>query len=266
MHFIKLHGAGNDFVFLTGRKEGTKDGLPDQARALCARRTGVGADGLVITELVSVDPAVLDIAVYNADGSVASMCGNALRCAAWRAFQDHGLREMTLIMAGVKHQARVNRDSVSVTAELGPVEMRKVQAVWEGRPVWFDSAFTGTDHVVAVVRDIDTIDAVALGRLVRNHPELDPIGANVNFIQSAGRQQIKIRTYERGVEAETLSCGSGAVASVAIATRRGLVSAGKVTVHNRAGTPLVVRPCSKRDESAFWVSGPVTQVYEGELV
>jgi diaminopimelate epimerase len=263
--FRKMHGAGNDFVLITHPDAtGSPTDWPEQARALCARRTGIGADGLVISTLLGTTPATLEVACYNADGSVATMCGNALRCAAWCAHHDHGLSEMTLLMCGVKHHGQVTADGVSVTAELGEVDMRRLSVVWSGRPVWFDAAHTGTEHVVAVVPDVDDIDAETVGSLVRHHDQLAPLGTNVNFIERIGPQEIKVRTYERGVEAETLSCGSGAVAAVVIATRRGLVTDKPVTVHNRAGTPLTVWPDSGPGKS-YWISGPVTHSFEGAL-
>ncbi|MFG2776877.1 hypothetical protein ACGFY7_03320 [Streptomyces prunicolor] len=94
---------------------------------------------------------------------------------------------------------------------------------------------------------------------------LAPLRTNVNFVRAAGRQALKIRTYERGVEAETLSCGSRAVAAVVIATLRGLVSPRAVTVHNRAGEPLTVRPHPDRPKRTHWVGGPVTNTFEGVL-
>jgi len=262
--FRKVNGAGNDFIILAADSslDLEKGDWPGTARRLCAQHTGIGADGLVVSTEVS--PRVLQVVCFNVDGSLATMCGNALRCVAWCQAQDRGYQEMTLLMAGVKHQAQVSGDGVWVTAEVGQVELRRVQAVWDGRPFWFDSAHTGTEHVVAVMKDVDSIDAAACGRLVRNHPGLAPLGTNVNFVQSAGDRQLKIRTYERGVEAETLSCASGAVAAVVIATARGLVTQGQVIVHNRAGTPLTVRPHTQR-RSAFWIGGPVTETYRGEL-
>lgn len=264
MKFRKVHGAGNDFIILPAASslDLEKGDWPDLARRLCARRTGIGADGLAVSTEVS--PRVLHVVCFNADGSLATMCGNALRCVAWCEAGDRGYTEMTLLMAGVKHQAQVSHDGVWVTAEVGQVELRRLQAVWDGRPFWFDSAHTGTEHMVAAVKDVDSIDATACGRLVRNHPDLAPLGTNVNFIQPAGPRDLKIRTYERGVEAETLSCASGAVAAVVIASARGLITPGPVIAHNRAGTPLTVRPHAQR-RSAFWIGGQVTEIYRGEL-
>ncbi|MGI5255648.1 diaminopimelate epimerase [Actinacidiphila glaucinigra] len=265
MHFRKLHGAGNDFIVISGRDAARQEDWPALAQRLCARSTGIGADGLVVTNLIDTASPAFEVTCINADGSTATMCGNALRCAAWCADQDHGIREMSLLMAGVKHDARLADDGVWVTAEVGTVELRRVCAVFNGRPFWFDEAHTGTEHVVGIVDDVDAVDAVVCGRLIRHHEDLAPLGTNVNFIQAAGKQALKIRTYERGVEAETLSCGSGAVAAVVIATCRGLVADRQVTVHNRSGTPLTVRPHEARRGKAYWIGGPVTHTFWGEL-
>ncbi|MFG2996268.1 diaminopimelate epimerase [Streptomyces sp. NPDC048340] len=265
MRFRKVHGAGNDFVLLTDVAPANVREWPKEAERLCARRTGVGADGLVISSLLTHEPAVLEVDCFNADGSVATMCGNALRCSAWAAQQDHGYNEMRLRMAGVMHEARVTDESVWVTAEVGMVDLRRVQTVINGKPTWFDSVHTGTEHVVAIVDDVDAVDAALIGRLVRHHEALAPLGTNVNFIQPFGKQALKIRTYERGVEEETLSCGSGAVAAVIVARMRGLVGLRPVTVHNRAGEPLTVRSHNNRPEQTQWVGGPVTNTFEGVL-
>lgn len=265
MRFRKIHGAGNDFILLSDPEPGSQKDWPKEAERLCARRTGVGADGLVISSLISEAPALLDVECFNADGSIATMCGNALRCTAWAAHRDHGFGEMSLRMAGVTHEALVKDDSIWVTAEVGVIQPRRVHTVIHGKPTWFDSAHTGTEHVVAVVDDVEAIDAVMVGRLVRHHADLAPLGTNVNFVQALGNQALKIRTYERGVEEETLSCGSGAVAAVVIATMRGLVAPRAVTVHNRAGEPLTVRPHSNRPHRTQWVGGPVTNTFEGVL-
>ncbi|MFD9426914.1 MULTISPECIES: diaminopimelate epimerase [unclassified Streptomyces] len=265
MHFRKIHGAGNDFVFLSDPTPDGGENWAREAEQLCARRTGVGADGLVISRLISTDPALFDVACFNADGSTATMCGNALRCTAWAASKDHGLKRMGLVMAGVTHEAVVSDDAVWVTVEVGAVHARRVQAVINGKPTWFDSVHTGTEHVVAFVDEVEAIDTVTVGRLIRHHADLAPLGTNVNFVQAALGQELQIRTYERGVEAETLSCGSGAVAAVVIATMRGLVARRPVVVHNRSGQPLTVRPHLDRPARAQWVGGPVTHTFEGVL-
>lgn len=254
MKFRKIHGAGNDFILITGSSADLDKDWSDTARQLCARRTGIGADGLIVSALIDTDHAVFGVACFNADGSIATMCGNALRCAAWCAAKDHAVQDMTLVMAGVKHQALVGDDGIWVTAEAGAVDLRCIELVWNGHALRFDSAHTGTEHVVAVVDNVDSLDAEDCGRLVRQHPSLAPLGANVNFVQATGLQELKIRTYERGVEAETLSCGSGAVAAVVVAT---LHRRGESAVLASGATPLssaqvtTVMPSAKQANAAY---------------
>jgi diaminopimelate epimerase len=264
LRFLKLHGAGNDFIVVTGPE--TAWDWRAAAPRLCARHTGIGADGLVVASVVDKDPPVLEVVCVNADGSLASMCGNALRCVAWSTSRDHGWPQMTLVMAGVRHEAVVDGRQVWVTAEAGPIQPDRIRAQWQGSTVRFDAVNTGTEHVVTVVDDVDQVDVQGLGRQIRHHRALAPTGANVNLVQVAGRQALRVRTYERGVEAETLSCASGAVAAAVVAARRGLVEPGQqVTVQNRAGTPLTVAQHPRRPGAAYWVSGPVAQAFEGEV-
>ncbi|MBO1418643.1 diaminopimelate epimerase [Streptomyces sp. FH025] len=264
MRFTKIHGAGNDFVLLTDPTRTKGINWSVRAQKLCDRRVGIGADGLVVSTRIAEDR--LRVTCYNADGSEATMCGNALRCAASQAADAFGLREMTMEMAGVEHEAVVTSTNVRVTAEVGKVELRVLQAGWDGRIIWFDAAHTGTEHVVGIVPEVDSVKVDGFGRSVCHHEKWGAVGTNVNFVQSVGDQVLRLRTYERGVEAETLSCGSGAVAAAVIAVERGLVSGSRaITVQNRAGTPLVVSPHTGRPGRTFWVSGPVTKVYEGVL-
>jgi diaminopimelate epimerase len=261
MQFRKVHGAGNDFILFTDPVADLD--WADSAMALCPRRTGIGADGLVVSTRRGGDPPVYEVRCFNADGSEATMCGNALRCAASCAARDYGDREMSLLMAGVCHKAAVTGDEAAVTAQAGPVTRQRVEFSWQAGRLLFDSVWTGTEHVVAVVTDVDEIDVESCGRLVRYHRTVAPEGTNVNFAEILGPDAVKVRTYERGVEAETLSCGSGAVAVVAVARQRGVVGEGPVTVHNRARAPLTVTPAG---EGVFWVCGPTAVVCEGVLL
>lgn len=262
LRFRKVHGAGNDFIVFAD-PAADRD-WPQEARRLCARRTGVGADGLVVSARLA--PAAFEVRCFNADGSAATMCGNALRCAAFCAARDHAETVMSLVMAGAGHRAEVRGDDVAVTAEAGPVVPRQVQVTWAGRTFAFDAVHTGTEHVVAIVEDVDAVDVPGCGRLVRHHPSLAPLGANVNFVQVSSAGMVRIRTYERGVEAETLSCASGAVAAAVVARARCLTRNGPLTVHNRARAPLTVEPAAgSAQEPVFWVSGPVAVVFRGEL-
>lgn len=259
--FRKVHGAGNDFILFTDPV--TDLDWAGSAVALCPRRTGIGADGLVVSIRRGGVPPLYEVRCFNADGSEATMCGNALRCAASCAARDYGDREMSLLMAGTQHRAVVIGDVTAVTAQAGPVTGQRLEFCWQGSRLLFDSVWTGTEHVVAVVTDVDEINVERCGRLVRSHQAVAPEGTNVNFAQILGRAAVKVRTYERGVEAETLSCGSGAVAVAAVARSRGEVGDGPVTVHNRARAPLTVTPAG---EGAFWVCGPTAVVCQGVLL
>jgi diaminopimelate epimerase len=261
--FRKVHGAGNDFILVADPDRDRDRDWPEEARRLCARGTGIGADGLVVT--TRHGPATFEVWCFNADGSAATMCGNALRCAAFCAARDHGDQAMSLVMAGAGHRAQVSGGDVAVTAEAGPVVPRQVQVTWDGTGFAFDAVHTGTEHVVAIVGDVDGVDVPGCGRMVRHLPTLAPLGSNVNFVQVINAQAIRIRTYERGVEAETLSCASGAVAAAAVTRARCLTGPGPLTVRNQAGTALEVRSdASGPPGAAFWVSGPVAITFRGE--
>lgn len=263
--FRKLHGAGNDFVLVTVSQDRLATDWSGAARRLCDRRTGIGADGLVLLAHTGADRFA--VVCVNADGSIASMCGNALRCVAFAVGLDSGLPEMTLSMAGAAHHATATATSAAVTADLSRLVLDQLPVNWRGRAMSFDAVHTGTEHVVTVVEDLDDLDVAEVGRLVRHHHGLAPLGANVNFIQVGPEQgALRIRTFERGVEAETLSCGSGAVAAVAATRARGLIRFdGPITVHNRAGAPLIVESDPERPGTRFWVGGPVALVYQGLL-
>lgn len=253
VRFRKVHGAGNDFVLLTGAAD-EREWCAWGPR-LCARQSGVGADGLVVSEVIGKDPAVLDVLCVNADGSVATLCANGLRCLAWCASRDHGWTAMSLVMAGVPHDDdAVDGTHVRVTVEAGEVEPEFVAEMWQGGIVRFDAVRVGAEHLVALVDDMDRLDVAGLVRQIR---ELSPVtaGVNVSVVQPFGVQELTVRTYEHGAEGEALSCASGAVAAAVVAARRGLVDvARQVTVHNRAGTPLTVTAHAERP--SYWVGDP----------
>jgi diaminopimelate epimerase len=263
LEFRKVHGAGNDFILINGPFACTD--LPGLARELCTRQTGIGADGLVVSTRLSSDPPAFEVRCLNPDGSEATMCGNALRCAAFCTASDYGHTEVGMIMAGVRHRAEVRGAEVAVTAEAGPVLRAAAIVENDGQTREFDSVHTGTEHAVTFVTDVDAVDVEGLGRAARYHESFAPDGTNVSFVQAAGPDVLRIRTYERGVEAETLSCGSGAVAAVVAARARHLTGTGTVTVSNRARVPLTVRPDPAGTGRTFWVSGPAAIVFKGVI-
>jgi diaminopimelate epimerase len=258
--FRKVHGAGNDFILVADPRDVRDWGK--LSAGLCHRRTGIGGDGLVVSERISA--SAYAVTCYNPDGSMASMCGNALRCAARCAADDYGETRMTLMMGGVGHQAIVDGGQTAVTVLAGSVTQRLLVIRRAGQRFEFASVNSGTEHVVTLAESLDRIDVGGLGRRVRHHSVLAPAGANVNFVQLLDRGTLRIRTYERGVEAETLSCGSGAVAAVTVARHAGAVTQGPVTACNEAGTPLVVGRMGDPQDGAVWLTGLARVVYRGE--
>ncbi|GAA2606687.1 MULTISPECIES: diaminopimelate epimerase [Streptomyces] len=259
--FRKMHGSGNDFLLVTGAED-DRDWRALGPR-LCARRTGVGADGLVVSTTAGEDCAVLDVLCVNPDGSVATLCANALRCAARCALLDHGWSTMSLVMAGISHDAVVEGTHVRVTVEAGEVRAERVVQRCQDEDVGFDAVRVGAEHLVALVDDVDRFDFAALVRRLRAR-EPAAAGANISVVQPCGYGELTVRTHESGAREESLSCASGAVAAVVVAARRGQAGAGgRVTVHNRAGIPLTVMPHTER--ASYWVGGPVTHVFDGEL-
>ncbi|MDI6520356.1 diaminopimelate epimerase [Streptomyces coelicoflavus] len=261
--FRKVHGSGNDFLLVTGFED------EREWRALgprvCARRTGVGADGLVVSTVVGEASAVLNVLCVNQDGSVATLCANALRCAAWCASLDHGWSTMSLVMEGIPHDAVVEGRHVRVTVEAGDVVPERVahRHPGEAAPLVFDAVRVGAEHLVALVDDVERIDFPLLVRSLRAR-EPAAAGTNISVVQPLGDRELLSRTHENGAQEEALSCASGAVAAAVVAARRGTVEAGAgVTVHNRAGTPLTVTGHTER--SSYWVGGPVTHVFDGRL-
>lgn len=232
---FKMSGSGNDFVFVDGRGAPLALWSAERIRRICARRTGVGADGLVVLEPGS-RPAAVRFHFFNRDGSRGAMCGNgalcATRLASWLELApptdmvletDSGeVRSRCLEGEGELAQIRLADAAVPVVPAIGLEEGE--------RSVHFTRV--GVDHLVVLVDDLDRPGLMDRGRVLRSHPALGAAGANVNFASSASGGW-RMRTFERGVEAETLACGTGAVAVAAVLCGSG-----------RAALPIAIRTAS----------------------
>lgn len=213
--FWKMSGSGNDFILMDHREVPWKDwDLPDMARKICRRRLSAGADGLIV--LVPAQDSQNDFAwrFFNSDGSEAEMCGNGARCAARFAHlkglaSDHMSFET---LAGVI-QAQIHGEKVKirVAGSLSLPAEKNLDIDGPNQPLIYIN--TGVPHVVSFVDDVQAEDVVNLGRTIRYHKDFAPAGTNVDFVQILDAQTLRMRTYERGVEDETLACGTGAVAS-----------------------------------------------------
>lgn len=238
--FAKMAGGGNDFVVIDNRG-GKIDDPSDLARRICTRALSVGADGLVLVE--SSVRATFRMRYWNSDGSLGAFCGNGTRCAARFAFL-HVIagRKMTIETdAGIVHAEMGDGGQVTISLP-PPHSFRAKRPVVVGeQTVHGSSIVVGVPHYVLYLRDeLWPQHIVPLGRAIRTSRELLPDGgANVNFVTVRGEHAIEVRTYERGVENETLSCGSGVVASAVTSAMFGKVQS-PVSVLTRSGITLEV--------------------------
>lgn len=265
IHFHKMHGCGNDFIFIDNRE--AKVSVPEMAawaELLCRRKTGIGADGLLFLD-TTPEGREGDFIwhFYNADGSRAEMCGNASRCASWLAV-NLGLAGRSMCFgtdAGLIH-ADVDVENMRSRVELTHPEGMVLHTPLEADGKTWDVHFvnTGVPHAVILCDDCDTVDVEHLGRLFRYHEHFAPRGTNVNFITVTGRDAIHVRTYERGVEGETLACGTGAAASTCIAHALGLTDC-SVNVTTSGKELLGIELAG---DSVF-LSGAVARVFTGVI-
>ena len=266
--FHKIHGNGNDFILLDNRRGILKGrSLSGLAKQVCHRNRSVGADGLIVI----VPPTSRKIAhfkwrFFNSDGSEAEMCGNGSRCAAKFA-RLKGIAPAKMAfetLAGIIH-AEVKRDTVRVQLT-GASDLRMsvpVPLADHTRTGYFIN--TGVPHLVYLSENLNGEDVQAVGSATRWHEVFKPAGTNVNFIQIDGPRRLRIRTYERGVEGETLACGTGAVAAALIAAALGK-AASPVTVLTRGGDRLIVSFTGAAGSfQDLHLEGAVTIVCEGQL-
>src|SRR5437667_6112525 len=264
LRFTKMNGAGNDFILIDNR---AGDIYLDRSQIahLCDRHRGIGADGILLLEKGS-NRADFRMRYFNADGGEAEMCGNGARCFA--RFANKIAEPMDKIsfetQAGVI-SAQLVGDLVTLQMT-EPTDLRlniKVPAANENKTVHFINS--GVPHVVIPVPQIDVVDVSREGATIRYHKIFSPKGANVNFIEKCGANKIAIRTYERGVEDETLACGTGIVAGALIfaATEN---ASGPITVIARGGDELHVG-FEKIDGQfrSVTLTGPAEFVFEGTI-
>jgi diaminopimelate epimerase len=211
----KMTGSGNDFVMLDGRCVEPDTWSPERIVAVCDRRTGIGADGVVI--LTPEEPDAVRMIYWNSDGSRAAMCGNAALCSARLAVYLEMVPDGELRLLTDAGPVLARGGPTDDSAEINLPDADMPVAVPEIEPVagerWLGFATVGNPHLVVRVDDVEAVDVAGRGRFLRHAPSLGPAGANVNFVAPAESGLWLIRTYERGVEGETLACGTGTVAA-----------------------------------------------------
>ena len=263
--FYKLCGTGNDFVMVDNRENviGNRKKL---AQDVCSRQRGVGADGLILIEQTKKQDADLKMRIFNADGSEAEMCGNGMRCAGWMAHHILGCEKDLVFetLAGIV-RTFVKKNIVKVQLS-DPVDFRDYAPVEvEDGIFYFYFINTGVPHCVIFEDKIDDFDVVRIGREIRHHDHFEPAGTNVNFVQVLDSSTIKVRTYERGVEDETLACGTGSTASAIISAVIGKC-ASPVTVETKSGEKLTISfDVSKYDVKNVFLEGAVSYIFKGQL-
>jgi diaminopimelate epimerase len=263
--FTKMSGSGNDFILIDHRRPFLKeDVLRDFVRKVCRRRISVGADGLILIE--GSEKADFKWRFFNADGSEAEMCGNGGRCVARLAFLK-GIAGPSLkfeTIAGIL-SAQVNgkRVKLEMTRPFG-LKLDEVLLIG-GKEQMLSSINTGVPHAVLFVKDLEELDIIPIGRAIRFHSHFSPGGTNANFVHLDTDSQLSIRTYERGVEGETLACGTGAVASALVAAFKGLVTS-PIAIQTRGGEVLTVYFEIEGEEvKQVYFEGEVHIIYEAEM-
>jgi diaminopimelate epimerase len=272
MNFTKLQASGNDFVLVDNREkivegflEKLKIDKSEFARRVCDRNRGVGADGLILIDHPRDERNHFRWEFFNSDGSVAEMCGNGSRCAVRFCYEmgmvDEEVRFETLagvIKAWVKENGRVIRVQLTPPTQPIPKEIK-----FNGYEIKGFFINTGVPHFVTFVNNLEKINVEKLGREIRFHPEFKPKGTNVNFVEVIQENLIMIRTYERGVESETLACGTGATASAIVSWMEKNVSRKPVKVKTRGGDLLLI-DFSDNIENVF-LEGRTVRVFDGTL-
>jgi diaminopimelate epimerase len=263
--FFKMSGSGNDFIIVDNRNKVVDEiDLPNFIAKACRRKMSVGADGFILVE--NTDGADFKWRFYNSDGSVAEMCGNGARCVARYAYLN-GIAgpEMSFETQAGMIQARVAGDYVKVKMT-DPFDLKMDYTIeLKNGPLAISSVNTGVPHAVIVKDSIDTVEVVKVGREIRFIDRFAPAGTNVNFVCHLKDNIIAIRTYERGVEDETLACGTGAIASaIVMACQKKLTS--PVTVQTRSGGYLNIF-CQEKDGKYhdIYLEGDARIIYKAQL-
>ncbi len=271
LHFSKMNGAGNDFVVADNRTGALSLRAAEVVR-ICDRRHGVGADGLILVEKAT--DADFHMHFFNSDGTEAEMCGNGARCAAAFAVSQ-GLGADAKGETIVRFMTASGRITAWVRGEIVAMEMMDARAMRLDVPVRVAQVpgnihfmMVGTRHVIVPVEDATDLTyncIMELGRALRNDPAFGPEGANVNFVSVDPAGRIRIRTYEKGVEAETHACGTGSVAAAVLFAHLG-EGASRRTVVQSGGEELAVSfEVSPEGARNVTLSGPVAVNFTGTL-
>lgn len=264
--FAKMVASGNDFAVIEAGPQTKGHALPDLAKEACDRKFGIGADGMLLLE--RTQGADIRMRIFNADGTEAEMCGNGARCAAFyicAKFKADSAKLNIRTLAGII-LAEVHKNNVKIRLTDPKNMMLDVPIKVNGRALKVNFINTGVPHAVIFVQGLEAIGVFELGRMIRHHDEFAPAGTNVDFVEIEGERSISVRTYERGVEDETLACGTGSVASALISAFK-MDIAGQAVINVRTKSREVLKVHFERtgnDLGNIWLEGKAAIVYQGE--
>jgi diaminopimelate epimerase len=265
--FWKMHGAGNDFILVDDRNLSFPASDTKWLAQICKRGRGIGAEGIILLQKSDQQNIDFRMRFFNPDGREAEMCGNGARCAARLAY-DTGIATRPVMriqtIAGII-TAKIdgNKISIGMTEPVG--WQIGIPLVIDGKELIANFVNTGVPHTVIETQNINSCDVYGIGKAVRFHKHFAPAGTNVNFVKVLSPHELAVRTYERGVEAETPACGTGITASSLIMARLGKVSP-PVKVHSAGGDVLEVNFVMKDNEiQNVTLTGPAEYVFCGHI-
>ena len=259
LEFYKYQGTGNDFVMIDNRDLKVSKNNTKLIKQLCDRRFGIGGDGLILLENPDVAEDDFKMVYFNADGNPSSMCGNGGRCLV--AFANYlGIVEKTARFTAVDgpHEATISEGVVSLKMQnVADVKLKEEYSFLD----------TGSPHHVIFVKDVQSEDVQQKGSEIR-YSELykDINGTNVNFVQQINDEVLKKRTFERGVEDETFSCGTGVTAVAIAAYQTGKIQNKQIKLETPGGSLEVKFEKTGSGFENIWLTGPAVQVFKGEIV
>ena len=253
IEFYKYQGTGNDFIMIDDREKEFDLTDNDLIAAICERRMGIGADGLIL--LREHDTLDFEMIYFNADGKQSSMCGNGGRCIiAFAQMLEMTESETTFMAISGEHKGRLMDDGIYLQMQ----DVRKIEGVGDGLVL-----NTGSPHYIEMVDELEYIDVNKQGRKIRNSAPFKKDGINVNFVLDDS--ELQVRTYERGVEAETLSCGTGVVATAIAMHYANCIEETLVTVKTKGGELTVSFEEFNGGYRNIWLSGEASMVFAGEF-
>lgn len=251
--FNKYHGAGNDFIMIDNRDKRISGNDGKLISGLCDRHMGIGADGLIL--IANHDKYAFEMHYYNSDGLRGSMCGNGGRCAFAFAFKNGIVdSDCSFYASDGVHSAKLLEGSqirISINDVLKPIKISGNHFL-----------NTGSPHYIIPVPNVDNINVAERGKAIRWNESFAPDGTNVNFIES-DKETLKVRTFERGVEGETLSCGTGVTASAISSMWNDTIGEKRVTVKTPGGTLEVGFLLGREKATNVYLQGPAEKVFEG---